>query len=144
MSIRGSINYWKVVKLKLKEDPKEWRNFTLLFCVVVLVLCALAARKGVSRQVVVTGCALAGIVGLVAIWYPPAFRGFYRLVMGISFRVGQVMGKVMLGAVYILVVTPIGLTLRVARKDPLEIRRRKEKASYWKEARRTGDFEKQF
>lgn len=132
------------MKLKLKEDPKEWRNFTLIFCTVVLVLCGLAARRGLSRQLVTSGCALAAVMGLVAIWYPPAFRGFYRLVMGISFRVGQVIGKVMLGAIYVLVVTPIGLALRIAGKDPLEIRRGKEKASYWKEARPTGELEKQF
>ncbi len=132
------------MKLKLKEDPKEWRNFTLIFCAAVLVLCALAARKGVSREIVTCGSAAAAIVGLVAIWYPPAFRGFYRLVMGISFRVGQVMGKVMLGAVYAFVVTPIGLAMRVVGKDPLDMRQRKEKASYWKEARRAGDFEKLF
>lgn len=132
------------MKLKLKEDPKEWRNFTLIFCAVVLVACALAARRGASRQVVVSGCGLGAIVGLLAIWYPPAFRGFYRGAMAISFRIGQVMGKVILGAVYLLVVTPLGLALRVAGKDPLEIRPGKEKASYWKEARQAGDFERQF
>jgi ABC-type uncharacterized transport system permease subunit len=132
------------VKLKLKENPKEWRNFTLIFCTVILALCALAARKDVRRDVVVCGCAFAAIVGLVAIWYPPAVRGLYRGVMTISFWVGQTMGKVMLGAIYLLLVTPLGLALRVVGKDPLEIRRVKEKASYWKEARPPGDFEKQF
>ena len=132
------------MKLKLKEDPKEWRNLTLIFCVALLVVCALAARRGLSREIVASGCAFAALVGLVAIWYPPAFRGFYRGVMGVSFRLGQVMGKVMLGAIYLLVVTPLGWALRVAGKDLLEIRSGKEKASYWKQARRTGDFEKQF
>ena len=132
------------MKLRLKEDPKEWRNFTLIFCVVVLALCALGARKGVGREIVAGGCGAAAIVGLVAIWYPPAFRGFYRGAMTVSFHIGQVVGKVILGAIYLVVVTPIGLALRLAGKDLLELRGKKEKASYWKEARRIGDFERQF
>jgi hypothetical protein len=133
------------VKLRLKEDPKEWRNFTLICSVMLLLLCAAGARSGVvGRAWVVGGCAVAAAVGLAAIWHPSAFRGFYRGAMGISFRIGQVLGKVILGMVYVLVVTPLGLALKVAGIDPLEIRGKKEKASYWKEARQTGDFEKLF
>jgi hypothetical protein len=133
------------VKLKLKEDPQEWRNFTLICCVALLVVCAVAARSGVvRREWTVAGCAVAAMAGLVAIWHPPAFRGFYRAAMTVSFRIGQVMGKVILGAVYLLVVTPLGMAIRLTGKDPLELRTKPAKESYWREARRVGDFEKLF
>jgi hypothetical protein len=80
----------------------------------------------------------------VAIWHPPSFRGFYRVAMAVSFCIGQVMGKVLLGAVYLLIVTPLGLLMRALGKDPLDIRHGKGKQTYWKPARRTGKFEQQF
>jgi hypothetical protein len=133
------------MKLKLKEDPTEWRNFTLICCAAVLVLCAVAARSAVvGREWTTAGCVVAAAAGLVAIWHPPAFRGFYRGIMAVSFRIGQVMGKVILGIVYLLVVTPLGLAMRVAGKDPLQRRGKREKESYWREARPVGDFEKLF
>ena len=131
------------MKLKLKEDPNEWRNFALICCAVVLVGCAVTARAGANRAVVVSGCGLAAAAGLVAIWYPPAFRGFYRAVMALSFRIGQVVGKLILGVVYVFVVTPLGLAMRVVGKNPLDIRT-KSKESYWKAARQVGNFDKQF
>ena len=54
------------------------------------------------------------------------------------------MGKVILGAFYILAVTPLGLLLRLSGKDLLDMRRDKSRVSYWKEARKRGKLEQQF
>ena len=130
---------------RLKEDPKEWRNFTLLCCGIALFLCAGAARKGaIGREWIALVCGMVSIAGLVAIWHPQSFRAFYRTAMIISFRVGLVMGKVTLTFVYLLVVTPLGAAMRLSGKDPLNIRRSKDRDSYWREARASSKFDQQF
>jgi hypothetical protein len=130
---------------RLKEDPKEWRKFALLCGVMLLVVSGvLYWRKVVSIEVFYSaGAAVVGMAILVFV-YPKAFRPIYRGAMTVSFAIGQVMGKVVLGAFYILVLTPLGLVLRVMGKDLLETRLERERPSYWKEARKRGKMDQQF
>lgn len=133
------------MKLKLKENPTEWRNFTLISCGFLLGVTALAVWRGwIGKPAQFSACALASLAGLVAIWRPQTFRGFYRTMMTISFALGQVSGKVILGGAYLFVVTPLGLLLRIAGKDLLHMKWNRDCESYWKKARAPGRFENQF
>lgn len=133
------------MKLKLKEEPKEWRNFVLVWCVAILLVTWLLVRKGWAPDV---GLKLAGVLAALAASAaavrPQLFRGLYRAGMTASFHVGQVMGRVILTVIFILVVTPMGLLLRAIGKDLLELKRDPRKESYWKPARKIGAFEQQF
>jgi hypothetical protein len=130
---------------KLKEDPKEWRNFMLIWCAAVLIITAISVWRGwMSRPLQLTACSASAVAGLIAISHPPTFRGFYRVTMSVSFAVGQVLGKVILGAVYVLLVTPLGVTLRLTGKDLLQTRRPADVHSYWKKARASGRLDQQF
>jgi hypothetical protein len=64
--------------------------------------------------------------------------------MTVSFHIGQVMGKVILSAFYLFVLTPLGLILRVAGKELLEMRIDRRRESYWKPARKPGKLEQQY
>ena len=131
------------MRLKLRENPSEWRNFTLICCALALVLTVVATWRGwIADAMRVIACVLITVAGLAAIWRPRTFRWFYRAAMTVSFAIGQVVGKVILGAVYLLVVTPLGIALRLAGKDLLGRKSRAE--SYWKEARRSGKLDQQF
>ena len=131
------------MRLKLKENPSEWRNLILICCAVALVGTVVATWRGwIGETTRVIACVLITVAGLVAIWRPRTFRWFYRAAMTVSFAIGQVIGKVILGAVYLLVVTPLGIALRLAGKDPLGRKSRAE--SYWKDARRSGNLDQQF
>src|SRR5262245_54677828 len=100
------------MRLKLKEDPKEWRNFALICCAMLLILSGLANWRGViSGTPVALAAAALSVIAVLAIAKPRIFRPFYRLSMAISFQVGQALGKVILGTIYILVITPLGLAL---------------------------------
>ena len=131
------------MRLKLKENPVEWRNFTLICCAAGLVATVVATWRGwIGDATRVAACLLITAAGLAAIWRPVAFRWFYRGAMTVSFAVGQVVGKIILGAVYLLIVTPLGMALRMAGKDLLGTKTRA--GSDWKEARRSGRLEQQF
>jgi hypothetical protein len=64
----------------------------------------------------------------------PLYVGF---MVGV-FPIGWVVSNVILAATYYLVVTPIGLALRLLGKDPMERTLRPDAGTYWTE-RRTGD-----
>jgi hypothetical protein len=135
------------MKPRLKEDPKEWRKFALLCCAMILVLSSIGLmKKWIGPRSYSTAFTIATIGVVLAMVRPDLFRGFYRAAMTVSFRIGQVMGKVILGAFYILAVMPLGLLLRLIGKDLLEIRgrRQREQESYWKPARKPGKMEQQF
>lgn len=133
------------MKLKLKEDPKEWFKFTMVMALVVVIITALLihTKKLPPIALVLVGALLH--FTLVACWVRPVwFRGFYRAGMTLSFRVGQVMGFVWLSIFYLLIVTPLGLLLRLAGKDLLGLKRAKSAASYWRDAKPPGSFERMF
>jgi len=133
------------MKLKLKEDPKEWFKFTMVMALVVVIITALLihTKKLPPIALVLVGALLH--FTLVACWVRPVwFRGFYRAGMTLSFRVGQVIGFVWLSVFYLLLVTPLGLLLRLAGKDLLALKRVKSAASYWRDAKPPGSFERMF
>jgi len=84
-----------------------------------------------------------GVIGLLALVLfgcalrPKWFRGFYRAGMTISFHVGQAIGVVLLTFFFLVVLTPIGLALRLLGKDLLRLKRRPGARSYWLSARTT-------
>jgi hypothetical protein len=130
---------------RLKEDPKEWRNFALICCAMLLLLSGLAFFKkwiGARGYSVAVSVATIGVV--VAMVQPERFRGLYRAAMTMSYWIGQVMGKVILGIFYILVLTPLGILLRILGKDLLQMRQEKKAESYWKPARKRGRLDQQF
>jgi len=130
---------------KLKENPREWLKFTAVMAAVGIALAALLWRRhllGVPGFT--TAASVLALVVLACAARPRWFRGFYRVGMTASFHVGQVMGRVLLSVVFLLVVTPLGLLLRLTGKDLLQLRRDPNAATYWRKARPGGPLERQF
>ena len=132
------------MKLKLKEEPKEWLKFTAVMAAVAGVVVVLLHRRKVIGIETLAGIAImiAMVVCACAI-RPRWFRGFYRVGMTVSFRVGQALGWVWLTLFFLLVLTPLGLLLRAFGKDLLAMKRRKTD-TYWRTARPPGSFDRQF
>lgn len=133
------------MKLKLKENPREWQKFAAVLCVLLGMASYVGFRKGLLPRPGLSGvAALIGAI-LVSSWcFPRAYRGVYRTGMTISFHVGQIMGKVILTALFLLLITPLGWVLRCFGKDLLQLRRRPAATTYWQPARDGRDFERMF
>src|SRR5688572_10717076 len=123
---------------KLKEQPKEWVKFTVVMALLASVLSWLLYRPS-FRTVLV----LALLTVLIAAIRPRWFRRFYRGGMTVSFHVGQVMGRILLILLFLLVVTPMGLLLRLFGKDLLRLKRPAAN-SYWHEAKNANQFDRMF
>jgi hypothetical protein len=131
--------------LRLKEKPLEWVKFTAVIGLALNgVLYLLWRNKVVSERVcwVTVGLALAFIA--TAMIRPHWFRGFYRGGMTFSFHIGQVIGKVILIFFFLIIVTPMGLLLRLMGKDLLQLKRTPEKTTYWQKAKNQRNFDQMF
>jgi hypothetical protein len=132
------------MKLRLQERPVEWIKFTGVIAFMAgLIACVLFRRRvlGLNGLVAVTAL-LSGIV-IVSALRPSWFRGFYRVGMTVSWHVGQIMGRILLMLFFLLVVTPMGLFLRLCGKDLLALRRSRT-ASYWRASRPSSPFDRLF
>jgi hypothetical protein len=123
------------VKVKLKEDPREWQKLVLVLCLAAGVMALFLWERGrITHQALANVGICACIVLCICLLRPRWFRGFYRLWMTGSHYVGQFMGQVMLTLMFVLMVIPLGLFLRLIGKDPLRLKRPSNE-TYWQPAR---------
>lgn len=131
--------------LRLKEKPSEWIKFTAVIGVAVNVPLALLWWKGALPGVVsliAAGAALSAIS--TALIRPHWFRGFYRGGMTFSYHVGQIFGKVLLTVFFFIIVTPMGLLLRLLGKDLLKLKGTSDQTTYWQKAKSSREFDRMF
>jgi hypothetical protein len=133
------------MKPKLKEDPREWRKFAWAALAVLAIMAAMLWRRGtLPAGDFLAVFAVVLLLALGVALRPQPVRPVYRVAMTVGFYLGQVMGRLLLTLAFILVVTPLGVMLRIAGKDLLRLRRDRRSASYWQPARFTSHFDRQF
>lgn len=142
---KNSTPYQTEPMLRLKEQPIEWIKFTAVMGVVLnLVLWISWWKNLVPLAFPLAGLCIALLALVTALIHPYWFRGFYRGGMTVSFHIGQVIGKVMLTLFFFLMVTPMGLLLRLLGKDLLHIKRHPGQATYWHAAKNSREFDRMF
>ena len=85
------------MKLRFKEDPREWRKSTLLTALGLAVLSSVLRWRHVlpvAGWVVVLACL--AVVALLACVQPRWFRGYYRWSARIGFVLSQALARVIL------------------------------------------------
>ena len=133
------------MKLKLKEEPREWLKFTGVMALAgAIVAFALHRKHVIPREAFIATLIVLVVALAICAVRPRWFRGFYRSGMTASWHVGQVMGRVLLTVFFLLLVTPMGLLLRLMGKDLLELKRRPDASSYWRVAKKPGPLDRMF
>ena len=133
------------MKLKLKEDPKEWRKAALFSTLGLAILSSLLRwrrvlpAKGWIIVLVVLAC-----VALSAWLQPRWFRGWYRFSSRLGFYISRFIGCVLLGILFFLILTPLGLLLRLLGKDLLRLKRLQNAATYWSPTKPSGPLDRLF
>ena len=126
------------------RDPSN--EFLRVFALGLGVLVALASWALASRGNVLPSAILgtAGVtVGAVGLAFPRSIRGLYLGWMTLFAPIGWGMTMVLLTAVYVVAITPIGMWLRWRGRDVLHSRFDREAATYWsptKRARSASDY----
>ena len=133
------------MKLKLKEDPKEWRKAAWMSALGLAVLSSLLRWRRVL-PVMAWGlllCLLAALAVAAAL-RPRWFRGYYRFSARMGFGLSRMAGYAVLAFFFFVVITPLGLVLRLMGKDPLRLRRPAGADSYWSEVRQKSSLDRLF
>jgi hypothetical protein len=136
-------------EINWQPGAHELRTFGKVIAIGFPILAALLAASARLRTHTWPAWTLwlgaAGVAaGLTCIFVPRAARPLYLAWMALGCCVGLVVANVVLAAIYFLVVTPTGLALRLAGRDPLRRGIERGRASYWDDVQKSGDAERYF
>ncbi len=147
------IDLWIVMLSQILDEikavdtgPKPIRNFGITFFFVLLFIGIILVYKGRSTGYAVIGIGVLFFV--LGMWAPVWLKTFYRAWMGLAAVLGFFMSRLILSVLFYLVVTPIGLTMRLLGKDLLNQRWDRKTSTYWIKREKTPfdkeRYEKQF
>ena len=133
------------MKLNLKDEPKEWRKSALLLALgLVLISSLLRWRHHLAQQtwlILVAALAATALAGVVK---PRWFRGYHLFSMRLGFAISRVLGRVFLFLFFVFILTPFGVALRLAGKNPLQMKRPTNAATYWHPAKEPNPLDRMF
>jgi len=104
------------------------RKSTLVVAGVLALIGGWQAYRGRDAAVMALGAAVAALLVVAAI--APAAMWFHKWWMTLAGVLGYVNSRILLGAMFYLVLTPTGLLMRLLGNNPLE-RRRGDPGAHW-------------
>jgi hypothetical protein len=121
-----------MIAIQWNPKRKQLRQFAGIwfpaFC--ALVGWSIARKTGHWHQVEI-GWAIAGIISIAGLVFPPLIRPIFVGLIMLTYPIGWVVSHVLLGTIFYGIVTPIGLLLRATGHDSLDHKMPKG-ASMWK------------
>ena len=121
-----------VIKFDDNPPDRTLRQFGLIwFPLFWAIVGFITYRVTGSLTLPVTAFAVALLIGLYGASRVAFIRPIFLLWMYAAFPIGWVVSHVVLGAIYYLVVSPIGLIMRLVGYDPLQRRIDRRAQSYW-------------
>jgi saxitoxin biosynthesis operon SxtJ-like protein len=119
-----SIN-WHPTDRELRQFAGIW--FPAFWLIVSLLI---GARSGHwLLPTVLTG--IAAVIGLIGFIRPRLMRPVYVAWMCAVFPIGWLVSHLLLAAVFYLLITPLGLLLRLIGRDKLKLRFERDAKTYW-------------
>ena len=130
----------------IKTGKKEIRSFGVTFGIIFLFIAGfLYYQEKNSFQLIIY---LAGSFSFLGIILPIVLKPVYMIWMIFAVILGWFMTRVILSLLFYLIITPIGLVLRLRGKDLLDLKEQKNQKSYWNmrnpDKEQNQDYEKQF
>ena len=117
---------------KKRTEANEARKFGWILPAILLVLAGLFYWRGhTTRAEVVGGVAI--LVVLVAQLLPGIWIRFFRGWMKFAEGLSWVMTRVILSVFFFLVITPIGLFMRLIGKRPMDLSWQDGASTYWRD-----------
>ena len=104
-------------------------SFALIVSAALLAIAALQWRRGAPQWVLVTLLSIAAALLLGAAVAPALLRPVYRAWMRLGEVLAWVNTRIILTLIFFLVVTPIGLVMRLFGRSPIAAAKRND--SYW-------------
>ena len=130
----------KMIEINLRPDETTLRQFGFIAVVGFGFIAAIAWFEllifafglGEARPYVAgTLAGLAGLSALFSLVYPKANLPIYVGLTIIAFPIGFVLSYVIMGVLFYLLITPVGLFFKLTGRDPLNRRFEPDAESYW-------------
>ena len=138
----------QMIEINLRPDNKTLRQFGVIaifgfgfvaaiahFEVLIFAM-GLGAAKPWVVNIFVGLAAYAGVCSLV---FPKANLPIYLGLTILSYPIGFVLSYVIMGTLFFLIITPIGVVMRLAGRDPLNRKLEPDAESYWLDCRPARD-----
>jgi hypothetical protein len=133
------------LKPTVRDAPEEWRKSALTTALgLVMMSSVLRWRHILANDLWLILLALAGVMAICAVWRPRWFRGYHRLSTRFGSAINQVIGRTVLLFFFGFILTPVGLALRLAGKDVLQLRPPRGAATFWQPAKDYGPLDRLF
>ena len=134
-----------VLDLDLNPPPRALCVFGIAAAIVFGAGGAFAWNAGwIGAPLAYAAFGIAAVSALAALVWPAANRPLYVLLSILAWPIGLVLSYVMLGALFFLVLTPVGLAFQILRRDALRLRVPRSSATYWVPYERRGTLERYF
>ena len=105
------------------------RSFGLVFAAVFAAIGLLPLVHGGALRL--WALAVSAAFLLVALVVPSVLRPLNRLWLKFGLLLHKIVSPIVLGIMFFLVITPIGMYLRARGKDPLRLKPNRQSKSYW-------------
>jgi hypothetical protein len=125
---------------QIPTTPKDIRKFGLLFTCVFLLLAAYSAYRGGGAWPWLLGVATFFL--LTGLFLHFVLRPIYIGWMKFAFLLGWVNTRLILGVFFYVILTPIGLIMRLFGRDPLHRKFDRKATTYW-EKREQAEFKRE-
>ena len=129
-------------KMNKKKRMSSNRSFGFVFFVVFLILAFWPIKSG--GDIIIWSIIVSSFFFILAVINSKILTPFNRLWTKFGFALGAVIAPIVMGIIFFVIITPIGLTMRLMGKDVL-MKKYSEKLSYWIERdKNIGTMKKQF
>jgi hypothetical protein len=133
------------MRVRLKEDPKEWRKSTLLTVLALTILSSILCWRGVlSVQGWRAMLFVLALASLTSLFFPRWFRGYYRVSTRFGFWLSLMLARIVLTGLFFIVITPLALIFRLSGKDALHLKRSSDVGTYWTSSKPTSPLDRLF
>ncbi len=119
-----------MIEIQWNPTPRFLRQFAALFIVFFGVIGAVRFAQGDTATAKVLWTV--STLGVVGVAWPAFMRYIYVTWMGLFFPVGWTVSIVLLSSIYFLVVSPIGIIMRMVGHDRCGRRPDPTATTYWK------------
>lgn len=112
------------------DNKKELRIFGIILAIILFIIGTINLYKeNILISVVLYILCLFVIIFIIV--NPIFLRPIHRVLLFVSHMIGWINTRLLLGLIYYLIFLPIGVVLRILRKDLLDRKFDKERGSYW-------------
>jgi uncharacterized protein YacL len=137
------MNPFKEVNWKpdVAERRKFARSLVIGFpCIAMVLIVASWLKTGawkIQPALIIGGTGL--VIGLVLLALPGIARPFYVIWYGLACAIGLIVGNILLAVVFYILITGVGIAMRLVGRCSISTRMDKQAATYWKDAKPVTD-----